>query len=94
LDRFGAEKDEIAEITDYIEKKEIATMFDAVVERAWKLRDEAREEGLQEGYNQAKTEDLEQIRRVEEKNRRVEEENRLLREQLAAKGGEPQDRRI
>jgi hypothetical protein len=51
-------------------------MFDAVVERAWKLRDEAREEG----YNQAKTEDLEQIRRVEE-------ENRLLREQLAAKGG-------
>jgi hypothetical protein len=72
LDRFGAEESEIAEITDYIEKKEIVTMFDALVERHFKLRDE--------GYNEAKAEDREQIRRLEERNRQFEERNRQVEE--------------
>jgi hypothetical protein len=74
LDRFGAEKDDIAEITGYIEKKEITTMFDAVVERYWKLKDE--------GYNQAKSEDQEQNRRLEEENRRLEEKNQRFEEEI------------
>jgi hypothetical protein len=88
LDRFGAEEAEIVEITDYIEKKEYTTMFDAMVDRYWKLKDEGREEG----YNQAKAEDQEQIRQFEEKARQDQaqlqqdqEEIRQLREQLAAK---------
>jgi cell shape-determining protein MreC len=65
LDRFGTEKNEIAKITDYIAKKEMVTMFDALVEQHWKLKDE--------GYNQAKAEDQEQIRQLEEENRRLRE---------------------
>jgi hypothetical protein len=83
LDRFGTKKDEIAKITDYIEQKEMATMFDALVEQHWKLKDEGREEG----YNQAKAEDQEQIRQDQEQLaakdkhiRQLEEENCRLRE--------------
>jgi hypothetical protein len=66
LDRCGAEKDEIAEITDHIEKKEMVTMFDAVVERALKLKEE--------GYNQAKAEDQEQVRQAQEQVRQAREQ--------------------
>jgi hypothetical protein len=77
LNQFGTEKSEIAEITDYIEKKEVVPMFEEVVKRALKMK--------KEGYNEAKAEYREQIRQFEEKNRRLEEENRLLRERLAGK---------
>jgi replication fork clamp-binding protein CrfC len=86
LNRAGVDKGEIAEITDRIEKKEIKTMFDALVKKMRKLK--------KEGYNEAKAEDRERIRQdrerirqVEEKNRRLEEEVRLLRERLAYQGG-------
>jgi cell shape-determining protein MreC len=69
----------IAEITGYIEKKEMVTMFDAVVKRALKMK--------KEGYNEAKAEDREQIRQDQEqmaaKDERIQqlkEENRRLRE--------------
>jgi hypothetical protein len=89
LTQFGTEKSEIEEITDYIEKKEVVPMFEAVVKEALKMK--------KEGYKQAKAEDREQIRQgqeqirqfeeknrqFEEKNRRLEEEVRLLRERLA-----------
>jgi predicted sugar kinase len=79
LDRFGAKESEIVEITDYIEKKEMATMFDALVKRVHKMK--------KEGYNQAKAEYQERVRQVEEKSRQDQErirqlevENRRLRE--------------
>jgi DNA repair exonuclease SbcCD ATPase subunit len=74
LDRFGAEKSEIAEITDYIKKKEIVTMFEAMVERHFKLREE--------GYNEAKAEDREQLAAKDERIRQDQEQIQQDREQI------------
>jgi hypothetical protein len=87
LNRFGTEESEIVEITNYIEKKEMVTMFDALVEQHFKLREVGREEGREVGYNQAKAEDQERIRQDQEQLatkdkhiRQLEEEIRRLRE--------------
>jgi hypothetical protein len=49
LDRLEVPEEEIAAVTDHIERKEYQTMFDALVENVLADRRMAREEGLAEG---------------------------------------------
>jgi hypothetical protein len=49
LDRFDAPKEDIEEITGHISRKEVGTMFDALVEKYLKMKEEGRIEGKTEG---------------------------------------------
>jgi predicted transposase YdaD len=76
MQRFGLPGDKIAEISGYIEQKELNTMFDALVENYWKSKNEGiaigreagiaigRAEGMALAQEKANQEKLENARRM------------------------------
>jgi flagellar biosynthesis/type III secretory pathway protein FliH len=62
LNRLEVPPEEIAEITDFIEKKEYQTMFDALVENVLEGKRQAREEGIQIGMEKGQEEGRERGR--------------------------------
>jgi flagellar biosynthesis/type III secretory pathway protein FliH len=86
LNRLEVPPEEIAEITDFIEKKEYQPMFDALVRNVLEEKRQAREEGLEEGIQigvkKGQEEGRERGRHEGLEEGREEERERAYREKL------------
>jgi hypothetical protein len=63
MNRFEYPEEEIEEITGYIDKKENKTMFEALIEQHWRMRDEGLAEGIEQERKRASQEKLEGARK-------------------------------